>query len=67
MFKRYTLTWHYPVSYFLEGNKVIDEVRALSKAEAVKYFREKHRSTLDDDGNEKLANGAFCTCEVFGS
>lgn len=66
MFKTFVLSWHWPISIFREGNKTLLEVKALTKAKAVEYFK-KFYPELDEQGDKQYANGWLITGEVFQS
>ena len=64
MFKTFILSWHYPIRMFVEGNKALHEIKAITKKEAVAYFR-RFYPELDDEGDKKYENGWLITSEVF--
>lgn len=63
-FKRFALLWCYPISILSEGNKVVDEIRTLTKDKAIEYFRKQYPN-LDDDGCETYENGSLIVAEQF--
>ena len=64
MFTEYVLSWCYPVRTFVDGNKTIDTIKTLTKAEAVKYFRRAYPD-LDNDGYQKFKNGSLIMAEIY--